>query len=54
MTTLKKHDYVVIFAILLLVLALVIPFAAKATPVTFENLPGIMAVQDADNPVLGI
>ena len=56
MTTLKKHDYVIIFAILLLILALVIPFATKAAiaaPVTVEYLPENMTMQDVDNPVMG-
>jgi len=51
MPTLRKHDYVIIFFVLLLSLALVIPFAAKAagaTPVTVKNLPGIMIIQDAE------
>lgn len=54
MTTLKKHEYLTIFAVVLLILALVIPMsaeAARATPVTVENLPEIMTMQDADNPV---
>jgi len=57
MNTLKTHDYVIVFAILLLILALVVPFASKAAvanPVTVEHLPGMMIMQDAGNPDLEI